>query len=83
MNELLCEPTKHNRLQDVIDMFTLHISRMGTQRICQHFDKVYTWTSREIANNDIIFVVIKKFIVNSSIPRWWNIDNGENNALDN
>jgi hypothetical protein len=82
MNELFCEPTKHNHLQDVIDMFTLHIHPTGTQRTCQHFDKIDTWTFTEIANSDIILVVIRKNIVNSSIPRWWDINNRENTTLE-
>jgi hypothetical protein len=82
MNELFCEPTKHNCLQDVIDKFTLHIRPMGTQRTCQHFDKVDTWTSKEITNSDVILVVIKLDIVNSSILGWWDINNKENNALE-
>jgi hypothetical protein len=65
MNELLYEPKKHNHLQDVIDMFTLHIHPRGNQKTCQHFDKINTWTSKEIANSDIISIVIWKNIVNS------------------
>jgi hypothetical protein len=42
MNEFFYEPTEHNRLQDVIDVFTLHIHPMGTQRTYHHFDKVDT-----------------------------------------
>ncbi len=80
MNELFYEPTKHNRLQDVIHMFTLHICPTATQRSCQHCDKVNTLTSKEISNSDIISFVIKKNIVNSSIPKWWDINNGENNS---
>jgi hypothetical protein len=68
MNELFCDPLEHNCLQDVINMFTLHIHPMGTQRTYQHFDKVDTWILKEIANNDIISIVIKKNIVNLSIP---------------
>jgi hypothetical protein len=82
MNELFCEPRKHNHLHDVIDMFTLHIYPQGTQKTYQHFDKVNTWTLKEIANSDIISIVIRKNIVNSSIPRWRDINSGENNALE-
>jgi hypothetical protein len=82
MNELFCDPTEHNYLQDVINMFTLHIRPIGTQRTYQHFDKVDTWISREIANNDIISIFIKKNIVNSSILGWQDINNKENNALE-
>jgi hypothetical protein len=62
-------------------MFTLHICPTAMQRTCQHFDKEDTWTSREIANSDIILVVIKKNIVNLSIPGWQDINDKENNAL--
>jgi hypothetical protein len=82
MNEIFHEPTKHNHSKNVIHMFTLHICPMATKRSCQHCNKINTWTIREISNSDVILFVIKKNIVNSSIPRWWNIRNGKNNALE-
>ncbi len=77
MNELFREPTKHDRLQDMIHMFTMHIHPTTTQKTCQHFDKVKTWTSKEILNNHIVSLVIWKNIANSSIPRWGDINNGK------
>jgi hypothetical protein len=82
MNELFCEPIEHNHLQDMIQMFTLHICPMATQRSCQHCDKINTWTSKEISNGDVILFVIKKNIVNLSIPKWRDINNGGNGALE-
>jgi hypothetical protein len=82
MNELLCEPKKHNCLQDVINMFILHICPTGTQRTYQHSDKVDTWTSKEIANSDIIAIVIRKNILSLSISRWQDISSEENNELE-
>jgi len=82
MNELFYEPTEHNHLQDVINMFTMRICPMGTQRTYQHFDKVNTWTSKEFTNSDVISIVIGKNIVNLSIPKWQDINNGENSALE-
>jgi hypothetical protein len=55
---------------------------MATQRTYQHFDKIDTWTFRKIANSDVISFVIKKNIVNLSIPKWRDINNEENNALE-
>jgi hypothetical protein len=55
---------------------------MGTQRTYQHFDKVNTWTSKEFTNSDVISIVIGKNIVNLSIPKWQDINNGENSALE-
>jgi hypothetical protein len=80
MNELFHEPTEHDRMQDTIYMFTLHIHSTTTQRTYQHCDKVNTWTSKEIFNSHIISIVIWKNIVNSSISIRGNISNGENNA---
>jgi hypothetical protein len=48
----------------------------------QHCDKVNTSTSREISNGDVVLFVIRKNIVNLFIPRWKDINNGENNALE-
>jgi len=62
-------------------MFTLHMHSTTTQKSYQHCDKVNTWTSREISNSHIISFVIQKNIVNSSIPRWRDINSGENSAL--
>jgi hypothetical protein len=76
-DELFREPTKHIHLQDMIHMFTLHIHPMTTQRTCQHYDKVNTWTSREISNSHIISLVIWKNIVNLSIPKWKDINRGK------
>jgi hypothetical protein len=77
MNEFFHEPTKHDCLQDVIHMFTMHVHPMSTQRTFQHFEKIDPWTSREITNSHIIFWVIQNNIVNSSIPRWGDINMGE------
>jgi len=82
MNEIFHEPTKHNRLQDMIHMFELHVCPMATQKSFQDCDKVDTWTSKEIFNSDIISFVIKNNTINSSIPKWWDINNEENNALE-
>jgi hypothetical protein len=60
MNELFREPTKHDHLQDVIPMFTLHIHPTTTQKTYQHCDKVNTWTSKEISNSHIVLFVIWK-----------------------
>jgi hypothetical protein len=38
-NELFREPTEHDRLQDMIHMFTLHVQPTTTQRTYQHCDK--------------------------------------------
>jgi hypothetical protein len=81
MNGLFREPIKHDHLQDVMHTFTLHIHPMTTQRTRQHCDKVNTWTSKEISNSHIISLVIWKNTLNSSIPRWGDINKGENNAL--
>jgi hypothetical protein len=81
MNELFREPTKHDHLQDVIHMFTLHIHPMATQRTYQQCHKINTRTSREISINHIISLVIWKNTINSSIPKWKDINRGENNAL--
>jgi hypothetical protein len=42
--------------------------------------KIDTRTYRDIANNNVISFVIRKNIVNSSTPRWQDINNGENNV---
>jgi hypothetical protein len=82
INELFREPMEYNCLQNVIHMFTLHICPMATQKSYQHYDKIYTWTSKEISSNDVVSFVIKKKIISSSIPRWRDINKGENNALE-
>ncbi len=70
MNELLYEPTKHDHLQNMIHMFTMHIHSTSTQRTYQHFDKVNTSTSMEISNSHIVSLVIWKNTVNLSIAMW-------------
>jgi hypothetical protein len=77
MNELFNEPIKYDHLQNMIHMFTMHIHPTSTQRTCQHFDKINTWTSREISNSHIVSLVIWKNIVNSSIPKWGDINRGK------
>jgi hypothetical protein len=72
----------HFHAQAILHMFTIYICPTATQRRCQHYDKVNIWKSREISNNDIISFVIIKNIVNSSIPKWRDINSGENNALE-
>ncbi len=56
---------------------TMHIHPMSTPRTYQHFDKVNTWTSKEIFNSHIVFLVIWNNIVNSSIHRWKDINRWE------
>ncbi len=68
INELFCEPTKHNCLQDMIHMSMLHICPMATQRSCQHCYKINTWTSKEIFNHNVISFDIRTNIINSSNP---------------
>ncbi len=63
-------------------MLTFHIHPTTTQRTYQHCDKVDTWTSKVIFNRHIVSFVIWKNIVNLFIPKWGDINNGENNALD-
>jgi hypothetical protein len=77
MNEPFCEPTEHDHLQDVIHMFIMHIHPMSTQRTYQHFEKINTWTLREISNNHIVSLIILNNTINSSIPRWRDINRGK------
>jgi len=77
MNELLCEPTKHNHLQDLIHMFRLHLGPRTTKRSYQHCNKVYTWTFGEISNSDDVLFVNRNNIVNSSISKWEDINSWE------
>jgi hypothetical protein len=77
MNELFYEPTKHDCLQDVIHKFTMRIHPTNTQITYQHFDKINTWTSKEIFNSHIISLVIWMNIINLSIPKWRDINRGK------
>jgi hypothetical protein len=81
MNELFREPIEHYHLQDMIHMFIVHIHPTSTQKTYQHFDKVNTWTSKEISNSHIVSLVIWKNVVNLSTPKWGDINMGENSAV--
>jgi hypothetical protein len=58
MKELFRKPIEHDRLQDMIHMFTMHIHPMAAQKTYQHFDKVNTRTSKDISNSHFMSLVV-------------------------
>jgi hypothetical protein len=53
-----------------------HPKKLSTLQQSRHMN------NQGISDSDVISFVIKTNIINSSIPRPWNIHNGENNALE-